>query len=372
MNKNGHEAASSQNGDSLRIKGFDYVELYVGNARQALHFYRTAFGFTQVAYAGPETGVSDRESFIMQQNGIRLVLTSAVSSDSFVAEHIARHGDGVRDIAFTVDDAHSAFQETVKRGARPVMEPTVFDNSHGCVVKATVKAFGDTVHSFIQHESPANGLLPNYYPVEHLRRCETVNLNLIDHIAICVESGRLDYWVDFYKQVFGFHQSHQEDIYTDHSGMNSKAVQNRTGEIKFPMMEPVSGKRKSQIEVFLNSYQGPGAQHIAFLCDDIAGTVRELSSNGIGFLQTPEAYYKMLPNRISNITEDIEELRELNILVDHDREGYLMQIFTKPLQSRPTVFAEIIQRKGASGFGGGNIKALFEAVEYEQAKRGNV
>ena len=371
MDNNNDRATISQKNDFLRIKGFDYVEFYVGNARQAMHFYRTAFGFSPVAYASAETGVTDRESFILQQDGIRLILTSALSHDSFIAEHTGRHGDGVRDIAFAVDNATSAFEETVRRGAQPVMEPAVFENGHGCMVKATVKTFGDTVHSFIQHESPGNVLPPNYQPLENLAPCEAVNLNSVDHIAICVESGKLDYWVGFYKDVFGFHQSHQEDVYTDHSGMNSKAVRNSTGEIKLPIMEPVSGKQRSQIEVFLNSYQGPGSQHIAFLCDDILGAVRALRSNGIGFLHTPDSYYQMIPHRMGDVAEDIEGLRELKILIDHDKQGYLMQIFTKPLQSRPTVFAEVIQRKGATGFGGGNIRALFEAVEQDQARRGN-
>jgi 4-hydroxyphenylpyruvate dioxygenase len=366
--------------DSARLKrdslvsfnGFDYIELYVGNAYQAAHFYRTAFGFLPVAFAGLETGESDRVSYIMEQGQVRLILTAATSPESPVAEHVRLHGDSIKDIAFIVDDLANAFTIAVKHGATPVMEPSIFEDQDGRVIKATIATCGHTVHSFIQRDGSRRTLFPQYRPITKSLPALSSGLKEIDHIAISVEKGTLDQWIDFYKSVLDFHQSHQEDIFTEYSAMNSKVVQNDNGTIKFPIMEPALGRRKSQIEEYLEFNNGPGAQHVAFLSSNIVETVCLLRKNSIEFLRTPDTYYQELESRIGEIDEDIDSLRELNILADRDQWGYLFQIFSKPLQSRPTLFIEIIQRVGARGFGGGNIRALFEAVEREQAMRGNL
>jgi 4-hydroxyphenylpyruvate dioxygenase len=366
-----HEATSSCN-PPVDFKGIDYIEFYVGNANHTAHFYRTTFGFTPLAYMGLETGVRDRASLVMQQQNVCLVLTSPLGPDGEIAEHLKRHGDGVKDIAFTVEDATATFKEVVRRGARPVMPPTVFEDASGKVIKATIAAFGDTLHSFIERHHYRGAFLPNYKAVEARAAGDTLGLTDIDHVAVTAEPGRLDEWVEFYNRVLGFHQSHQEDVATEYSAMNSKVVENTNGRIKFPMMEPVTGRRKSQIEEYLTFYGGPGAQHIALLSDDIIRAVRKLRESGVEFLKVPDTYYEALAGRVGCVDEDIAVLRELNILVDRDATGYLMQVFTKPVQSRPTVFLEVIQRKGSLGFGGGNIKALFESVEREQALRGNL
>ncbi len=375
MTMTAREIARSQEGDFLQLKGIDYVEFYVGNARQAAHFYRTAFGFKPVAYAGLETGVRDRASFVLEQRNIRLVLTGALDPDSSIAEHVRLHGDGVKDIAFTVDDAAQAFEETVRRGAKPVMEPTVIEGQKGHVIKATIAAYGDTVHSFIQRDQYHGTFFPKYHAIKNPAPHTPTGLAAIDHIVGNVELGKMDEWVDFYNQVLGFRQLQHfsdEDISTEYSALMSKVVQNGSGRIKFPINEPAEGKRKSQIDEYLQYYRGPGAQHLALLTDDIISTVRKLRENGVEFLRTPDTYYEMLGDRVGKIDESIDALRELGILVDRDDEGYLLQIFTKPVQDRPTVFYEIIQRKGARGFGAGNFKALFEAIEREQALRGNL
>jgi 4-hydroxyphenylpyruvate dioxygenase len=365
----------SQEGDFLQLKGIDYVEFYVGNARQAAHFYRTAFGFKPIAYAGLETGVRDRTSFVLQQRHIRLVLTGALDPDTDVAEHVRLHGDGVKDIAFTVDDAAQAFEETVKRGARPVMQPTVIEGQKGSVIKASIAAYGDTVHSFIQRDRYHGTFFPRFHAIKNPAPHTPTGLAAVDHIVGNVELGRMDEWVDFYNQVLGFRQLQHfsdEDISTEYSALMSKVVQNGSGRIKFPINEPAEGKRKSQIDEYLQYYRGPGAQHLALITDDIVATVSKLRENGVDFLRTPPTYYAALNERVGKIDEPIDTLRELGILVDRDDEGYLLQIFTKPLQDRPTVFFEIIQRKGARGFGAGNFKALFEAIEREQELRGNL
>jgi len=364
--------ACSSRDDFVSLKGFDHVELYVGDARQAAHFYRTTFGFLPVAYAGLETGERDRVSFVMEQGQIRLILTSSISPESPVAEHVLLHGDSVKDIAFEVDDAAHAFEVAVKRGAAPVAAPSVFENQDGHMIKSTIAACGHTVHSFIQRDGPQSAFLPRYRPIPKSPPALSTGLEAIDHIAISVEKGALDRWIDFYKNVLDFHQSHQEDIFTEYSAMNSKVVQNDNGGVKFPIMEPALGRGKSQIEEYLEFNRGPGAQHVAFLSNDIVETVRLLRENNIEFLSSPDTYYQMLGDRIGEIDESVDPLRELNILVDRDQWGYLLQIFSKPLQSRPTLFVEIIQRVGARGFGSGNIRALFEAVEREQAMRGNL
>lgn len=357
----------------FEIKGIDYVEFYVGNASQAAHFYRLAFGFAPVALATLETGERERTSFALEQNDIRLILTSALSPESPVAEHVKLHGDSVKDIAFTVADAARAFEETTARGARAVLEPTVYEQDEGRIVKATVAACGDTVHSFVERRGASESFFPGFQPIKNPPPpVAQTALQAIDHIAICVEPGTLRRWYDFYIDVFGFHHSHQEDIVTDNTAMNSGVVENRDGSVKFPLMEPAPSKRRSQIDEYLDFHHGPGAQHIALLSSDIKQTVRTLRLSGIPFLYTPDTYYETLEARVGKLDEDLETLRELSILVDHDQWGILMQVFTKPLHDRPTAFMEIIERKGARGFGGGNIKALFESIEREQARRGNL
>jgi len=355
------------------VTGIEYVEFYVGNAPQAAHFYRTALGFTPLAFKGLETGDRENASILMQQNNIRFVLTSPLHSESPVADHVLTHGDSVKDIAFSVTDAREAFKELVERGAEPVMEPQEFKSDDTVTIKATVSGCGDMVHSLIQRSTREHTCLPGFKPMNGAARpAHSTGLAAIDHIAICVYPGELKKWSDFYLDVFDFELSHQEDIVTEYSAMNSRVVQNRSGRVKFPMMEPAPGKRKSQIEEYLSYHKGPGAQHIALISGDIFRSVKQLSDGGINFLDTPSTYYEMLEERLGKIKEDPRSLRDLNVLVDRDEWGYLMQIFTKPIHGRPTSFFEIIQRNGARGFGGGNIKALFEAIEREQARRGNL
>jgi 4-hydroxyphenylpyruvate dioxygenase len=357
-----------------QVEGYDYIEYYVGNAHQAAHFYRTAFGLTPVAYAGLETGERSRVSYVLQQGQIRLVLTSALRADDPAAEHVRLHGDGVKDIALTVRDATAAFHESVKRGARPVAEPRVCEDEHGRVVKATVAAYGDTVHTFVERRQYGGVFLPNY---QALKRAPPPALDAdwlaIDHVAVCIAPDELDEWVGFYNETLGFRESHREDVATEYSAMNSKVVQSANGQVKFPLVEPARGRRRSQIEEYLEFYGGPGVQHVALLSDDIAKTVKALRSAGNEFLNIPGTYYESLHERVGPLEEeDVDTLRAQQILVDRDEWGYLLQTFTRPVQGRPTVFMEAIQRKGARGFGSGNIKALFEAVEREQAKRGNL
>lgn len=367
-----HNGARSAPEAAIKLTGIEYLELYVGNVHQAAHFYRTAYGFTPIAAAGLETGRRDCVSVALEQNDIRLVLTGTLDSKNHIAAHVGSHGDGVKDIALGVNDAQEAFATLVKRGARPIMEPTVMEDDDGKVVKATVGTFGDTVHSLIQRNEYKGPFLPGYKRAREWPLGAQLRLRTIDHLAICVEMGSLEQWVDFYKRVFDFRQSHQEDVETEYSAMNSRVMQDRTGTVKLPMMEPAEGSRRSQIEEFLMFYGGAGVQHIAFSSDDIIHSVRTLRSAGNEFLTPPATYYEMLKKRIGEISESLNDLRENNVLVDRDQWGYLMQIFTKPVESRPTLFLEIIQRKQARGFGGGNIRALFEAVEREQAQRGNL
>ena len=369
------ETIPNQATDPLSLRGIDYVEMYVGNARQAAHFYRTAYGFTPVAYAGLETGVRDRISFVMQQRTIRLVLTGALAPDSPIAEHVKLHGDGVKDIALEVDNVESAFAAAVARGAIPLLEPTVIESKWGRVHKATIHAYGDTVHTFIQRDDYTGTFLPGYHKVVDPPKAEPTGIAAIDHMVGNVELGKMDEWVNFYARVMGFSQLQQftdDDISTEYSALMSKVVQNGSGRIKFPINEPAEGRKKSQIDEYLDFYRGPGVQHIALITPDIIGTVRQLRDNGIQFLKTPDTYYMALAERIGAIDEDYDTLRELGILVDRDDEGYLLQIFTKPTGDRPTVFFEIIQRKGSQGFGAGNFKALFQAIEREQELRGNL
>ncbi|WP_110515282.1 4-hydroxyphenylpyruvate dioxygenase [Herpetosiphon llansteffanensis] len=361
--------------DPLALRGIDYVEMYVGNARQAAHYYRTAFGFTPVAYAGLETGTRDRVSFVMQQRNIRLVLTGALNPDSPIAEHVKLHGDGVKDIALEVENATSAFEAALARGATAVLEPTVLESKWGKVVKATIRTYGDTVHTFVERDGYTGTFMPGYNKVKNPPKSESTGLAAVDHIVGNVELGKMDEWVNFYARILGFSQLQQftdDDISTEYSALMSKVVQNGTGRIKFPINEPAEGRKKSQIDEYLDYYRGPGAQHIALITPDIIQTVKHLRDNGVEFLRTPDTYYSALAGRVGHIDEDYNTLQELGILVDRDDEGYLLQIFTKPVGDRPTVFYEIIQRKGSRGFGAGNFKALFEAIEREQAKRGNL
>lgn len=354
------------------IKEIAYVEFYVGNASQAAHFYRTVFGFRPVAKATLETGERERTSYVLRQNDITFVLTSGLTPASPVAAHVRTHGDSVKDIAFLVDDVEETFREVVRRGARPVLEPTVTGQNGSRVRKATVAAYGDTVHSLVERGDGGDILFPGYQTVGAPPQFEPIGLSAIDHIAACVEPGSLQRWFDFYIDVFGFRHSHQEDIVTENTAMNSGVVQNEDGRIQFPLMEPAPHRRRSQIDEYLDFHGGPGAQHIALLSEDIIGTVRALRRNGMDLLYTPEDYYRRLPERLGRVDEDLATLRETGVLLDHDSWGTLLQVFTKPLHDRPTAFFEIIQRKGARGFGGGNIKALFESIEREQAMRGTL
>lgn len=354
-----------------QLAGIDYVELYVSNARQAAHYYRTAFGFVPIAYAGLETGTRDRMSIVVQRDESYFMLTAPLSSDGPIAEYVLRHGDGVKDIAFRVNDVSQAFTRAVQWGAHPLLGPTVFEDETGRVIKATVAAYGDTVHSFIKRDGFEGSFFPTFQAIESLPVPWT-GLHAIDHFAISLPQGQMQHWLDFYSQVFGFCQIHEEGIVTEYSAMNSKAVQDSTERIKFVLIEPIPGKRKSQIEEFLKFHEGPGVQHIALHSQDIIKSIQALEANGVGFVSAPGSYYDMLPDRIGSISEDMAALREVNVLVDRDEWGYLLQIFSLPVESRPTLFIEIIQRRNARGFGGGNIQALFRALEREQARRGNL
>ena len=366
------EIVSSIESDAIEIECVDYIECYVGNVRMAEHFYYTGLGFTPVAYAGLETGSRDRTSFLMQQGEIRVLLTAGLAPESDACEQVRVHGDTVTDIAFKVRDAERAFEIALERGAIPVTEPLRYETERGCFKKSSIMGLGHTVHSFIEREAPLQYVMPGFQTLAEQKPHFESGLSEIDHIAMSVEEGDLDEAVDFYQRVLGFRLSHQEDIATEYSAMNSKAVQNRAGTVRFPIMEPAVGRRRSQIEEYLAFHRGPGAQHVAFLSDSITQAVRALKAHRVDFLRTPDTYYHMLSDRVGRIEEDLDALRELNILVDRDEWGYLLQIFSRPFQNRPTLFIEVIQRIGARGFGGGNIKALFESMEREQALRGNL
>ena len=357
------------------FQGIDHIEFYVGNAYATSYFFIHALGFRPLAQAGLETGCRDRQSFAVTQGDIRLVFTNALDPDGPIAEHARLHGDGIRDVALAVEDAARAFARAVELGAEPVARPETFPTKDGSVRRAIVKTFGDTVHSLIERSSAPGWLLPGFRAWSAPGTdgaCEDASLAAIDHVACCVEGGALDRWVRFYQEAFGFHEAHHEDIVTDHSAMNSKVVESGNGAIKFPIMEPALGRSKSQIDEYLDYHHGPGAQHLALLSSDIAATVRVLRRGGVEFLETPREYYDAVPTRLGDVGEDLELLGDLNVLVDRDRWGVLLQVFTKPVTGRPTGFLEIVQRKGARGFGGGNVRALFEAVERQQAARGNL
>jgi len=362
--------------DFLPLNGTDYLEFYVGNARQAAYYYRAAFGMELTAYSGPETGNRERASYVVTQGKIRFVLTTPLKQDDAAARLIGLHGDGVHDIALWVDDAEAAWKAATSRGARSVREPETLHDEHGEARIAAIATYGDTIHSFVERRNYRGPFLPGFVaansgdPV-----ARPVGLKYIDHVVGNVGWGEMNRWVDFYRDVMGFRlyqHFDDKDISTDYSALMSKVMSNGNGRVKFPINEPAEGKRKSQIEEYLDSYKGPGVQHIALATDDIIRTVSQLQSQGVEFLRVPSTYYDDLAERAGKIDEPVERLRELGILVDRDDEGYMLQIFTRPVEDRPTVFYEIIQRKGSRSFGKGNFKALFEAIEREQGLRGNL
>ena len=361
--------------DFLPLMGTDYVELYVGNAKQSAHFYKTAFGFQSEAYAGLETGLTDRTSYVLKQGKIRLVLTTPLEKDGPIFEHINEHGDGVKVMALWVDDAKSAWEETTKRGAKSFMEPVVEKDEHGEVVRSGIHTYGDTVHIFVERKNYNGVFLPGFKKWESHYNPEPVGLKFIDHMVGNVDWNEMKTWCEFYGKVMGFAQIvsfTDDDISTDFTALMSKVMSNGNGRIKFPINEPAEGKKKSQIEEYIDFYNGAGVQHIAVATDDIVKTVSAMRDRGVEFLYVPETYYDDLLERVGDIDEDVEVLKEHGILIDRDEEGYLLQLFTKPVVDRPTMFFEIIQRKGAQSFGVGNFKALFEAIEREQENRGTL
>ena len=366
--------------DFLPLLGTDHVEFYVGNAKQAAHFYKTAFGFQSLAYAGLETGVKDRASYVLKQDKIRLVLTTALNSDSPIGEHVKKHGDGVKVIALWVEDARSAFEETTKRGAKPFMKPMEEKDEHGSVVKSGIYTYGETVHLFVERKDYNGIFLPGYEKWESDYNPKPVGLKYIDHMVGNVGWGEMNKWVKWYEEVMGFVNFltfDDKQIHTEYSALMSKVMANGNGRIKFPINEPAEGKKKSQIEEYLDFYEGSGVQHIAVATDDIITTVAQLRDRGVEFLSAPpHTYYEEVPGRLGSHMEDMDEdlavLEKLGILVDADEDGYLLQIFTRPVEDRPTLFFEIIQRMGAKGFGAGNFKALFESIEREQERRGTL
>ena len=362
--------------DFLPLKGTDFVEFYVGNAKQSAYYYQAAFGYELVAYAGPETGLRDRASYVLQQGKIRLVLTTSLLPDSEISEHVRQHGDGVKVMALWVDDARQSWEETTRRGARSAFEPYTIEDEHGSVTLAGIYTYGESIHTFVERTNYTGPFMPGFVAKSStVPQSAPVGLLHVDHCVGNVGWGEMNQWVKFYEDVMGFKlllTFDDEDISTEYSALMSKVVSNGNGYVKFPINEPAEGKKKSQIEEYLDYYHSPGVQHIAIATNDIRSTVTELRRRGVEFLSVPGTYYEDLLERIGKIDEDLESLKALNLLVDRDEEGYLLQIFTKPVEDRPTVFYEIIQRKGAKSFGKGNFKALFESIEREQALRGNL
>jgi 4-hydroxyphenylpyruvate dioxygenase len=361
--------------DFLPINGTDYVEFYVGNAKQAAHYYQTAFGFQPLAYAGLETGLKDRTSYVLRQNKITFVLTSAIVPDSPIAEHHRMHGDGVKFVALWVDDARQSWKETTQRGARSYMEPKTMIDENGEVIMSGIHTYGETIHLFIERKNYFGPFMPGFKKWEPLYRPTDVGLKYVDHMVGNVGWGEMNKWVNFYGKVMGFEQLisfDDKDISTEYTALMSKVMANNNMRIKFPINEPAEGKKKSQIEEYIDFYRGAGVQHVAMATDNIIETITALRSRGVEFLHVPDTYYDTVVERVKAIDEDIEVLKKLRILVDRDEDGYLLQLFTKPVQDRPTVFYEIIQRKGAKSFGKGNFKALFEAIELEQQNRGTL
>jgi 4-hydroxyphenylpyruvate dioxygenase len=361
--------------DFLPLSGTDYIEFYVGNAKQAAHFYKTAFGFQGIAYAGPETGLKDRSSYVVRQNKITFVLTSALRPDHEISQQVLKHGDAVKAIALEVENAEKAWTETTKRGASSYMEPQILSDNAGRVGISGIRLYGDTVHLFVDRKKYNGSFLPGYETWVSDYQPISTGLLYVDHCVGNVGWNQMNHWVEFYGNVMGFRNIltfDDTDISTEYSALMSKVMSNGNGFVKFPINEPAEGKRKSQVEEFLEFFNGEGVQHVAMATKDIVATVSELMRRGVEFLKVPTSYYDELEGRVGKIDEDLEPLKDLGILVDRDPDGYLLQIFSKPVQDRPTVFFEIIQRKGAKSFGKGNFKALFEAIEREQEKRGNI
>jgi 4-hydroxyphenylpyruvate dioxygenase len=355
----------------LVLEDFDHLELSVGNSIQAAHYYRTAVGLVPTYFAGLETGMRNKSSVVMQQGNVSLVLTSALSSEDAVAQHVLRHGDGVTNIAFKVRDVWSAYHEALCRGAHPIADPEIFEDENGRIITAKIKGCGPLAHTLIQRTGEATPFLPGYRSIHH--NAGEYHFKAIDHVACAVDQGTLDQWVEFYSRVFGFVVSHEESIVTGKTAMRSKVIQDPSGKIRFPLVEPAPAKQRSQVEEYLNYHGSSGVQHAAFLTSSIVSAVDDLKKNGVEWLRTPMTYYEALESRVGLLErENVDALRDLNILVDKDESGYLLQIFTRPLQSRPTFFLEVIQREGCRGFGSGNIRALFEAIEREQALRGTL
>jgi len=361
--------------DSFPLLGTDYVEFYVGNAKQSALFYQACFGFELVAYKGPETGFRDRVSYVLQQDKIRLILTGSLLGNDEISEHVAFHGDGVKDVALWVEDAETAFQTALERGAEMARPLSVLEDENGVLKMASIKTYGDTIHTLVERKDYGGVFMPGYMPRKSLRKANPIGLKFVDHCVGNVELGDMNKWVKFYQDVMGFKlliTFDDKDISTEYTALMSKVVSNGNGYIKFPINEPAKGLKKSQIEEYLDFYKTAGVQHIAVATDNIIETVSKLKENGVDFLYVPEVYYETVMDRVGQIDENLEELKQLNILIDRDEDGYLLQIFTKPVQDRPTVFYEIIQRKGAKSFGKGNFKALFEAIEREQELRGTL
>ncbi len=369
------KGATAAQTDFLPLEGTDYVEFYVGNAKQAAHFYKTAFGFQSLAYSGPETGVKDRVSYVIRQNKLTFILTTPLRSGTPIADHINKHGDGVKFLALRVPDASSAWKETTKRGGKSYMEPTTTKDADGEVVMSGIHTYGDTVHLFIERKNYRGVFMPGFRAWQSNYNPPDTGLQYVDHCVGNVGWNQMNPWVKFYEDVMGFRNIltfDDKDISTEYSALMSKVMSNGNGFVKFPINEPAEGKKKSQVEEYLDFYDGEGVQHCALATKDIVQTVTDLQARGVEFLNIPTSYYDTLPERVGHIDEDLEPLKRLGILVDRDNEGYLLQIFTKPVEDRPTLFFEIIQRKGAKSFGKGNFKALFEALEKEQELRGNL
>ncbi len=361
--------------DFLPLQGTDYIEFYVGNAKQAAHFYKTAFGFQSLAYCGPETGTKEKASYAIRQNNLTLVLTTPIRPNNSIADHIYKHGDGVKALALTVEDAASAWEETTKRGGKSFMKPTTLSDDDGELVMSGIHTYGEVVHLFIERDNYRGTFMPGFRKWESAYNPPQTGLQYVDHCVGNVGWGQMNPWVKFYEDVMGFRNIltfDDKDISTEYSALMSKVMSNGNGFVKFPINEPAEGKKKSQVEEYLEFYDGEGVQHIAMATKNILKTVTELEKRGVQFLKIPSTYYDTLPDRVGHIDEDLEPLKRLGILVDRDNEGYLLQIFTKPVEDRPTLFFEIIQRKGAKSFGKGNFKALFEALEREQEARGNL
>lgn len=361
--------------DFLPLLGTDYIELYVGNAKQAAYYYQNAWGFQPIAYAGLETGLKDRVSYVLQQDKIRLVLTSPLHPDGAINKHINAHGDGVKVVALWVDDATKSYKETIKRGAKSYMEPTIEEDQQGKVILSGIHTYGETIHVFVERKNYQGAFLPGYKTLNKPFKTASTGLKYIDHIVGNVGWNEMNKWCEFYAKVMGFAQLvsfDDKDISTDYTALMSKVMSNGNGRIKFPINEPAAGRKKSQIEEYIDFYNGPGVQHMALSTDNIIETVTALQNRGVEFLTVPASYYETVLDRVGEIDEDLEPLKQLGILIDRDDEGYLLQIFTKPILDRPTMFFEIIQRKGAQSFGKGNFKALFEAIEREQEERGTL